>query len=58
MRGGGGDEGSASSTTATTSTKSAQSRENIRPGAFQPVENLLEGFEGDALLAILQAKEA
>ena len=32
--------------------------ENIRPGTFQPVHELLEGFEGDALLAILQAKEA
>ena len=46
------------STTATTLTKSTRCWKNIRPGAFEPVHDLLEGFEGNALLAILQAKEA
>jgi len=46
------------STKVTTAAKSTLCRKNVRPRAFEPVHDLLEGLEGDALLAILQAKEA
>jgi len=38
---------------ATTSTQLTLLRKNVSPGAFEPVHDLLEGSEGDALLAIL-----
>jgi hypothetical protein len=33
-------------------------QKNMRAGAFQPEHDLLKRLEGDALLAILQSKEA
>lgn len=33
-------------------------REHVRPGALQPVHDLLERFEGDALLSIFKAEQA
>jgi hypothetical protein len=46
------------SSKATPSTKSTLWWKYIRPGAFEPIHDHLERFEGNALLAILQAKEA
>jgi hypothetical protein len=46
------------SSRATALTASTLYRENIKPGAFEPVHDLLKCLERDALLAILQAKEA
>ena len=43
---------------ATTSTQLTLLRKNVSPGAFEPVHDLLEGFERGALLAIFQAKQA
>jgi len=39
-------------------TKSTLCRKNIRPGAFEPVHDLLEGFQGGALLSIFETEQA
>ena len=43
---------------ATTSTQLTLLRKNVSPGAFEPVHDLLERLERDALLSIFETEQA